>query len=215
MGCSILCLPSHITSGFMDISVFPNHQFLTLTSLLGLETTVVKTVICGVISMDWPINQPSLYTLLGKMEMEPVLSCAHLPCLLFQSFLHLPQICCRVFNPVFVPAWSFEIHYVMSLCCESRYKELKKVWNRDWNRMNWPCLLPVSAYPNSWVWQLKFILWYAHSLCSYNNRIKVVSYVNGDLFCLNSGIQSTSSCHDSCILLYNWHQKFLALQSLI
>lgn len=70
-------------------------------------------------------------TLLGRMEMELVLSCGHLPYLLSKRFLHLPLICCQVFLLVFVPASSFEIHYIMSLWCESRHKELKKAWNRD------------------------------------------------------------------------------------
>jgi hypothetical protein len=57
------------------------------------------------------------------MEMELVLSCDHLPCLLCQS--SLPQICCQAFNLILVQACSFRIHNAISLWWESRNKKLE------------------------------------------------------------------------------------------
>jgi hypothetical protein len=154
MGCSVLSYASHIMNELNYIAVGPTHQLSSLWCPFGgLEAThSQKCHVCCSCGLPYltGLLVDLACSLLGRMDVELVLSCDHLPCLLCKSFPQLLLICCQIFNLIFVQVWSFDIHDVMPLWCESR--------NRDWNRMGWRCLLPVSTDLNTWVSQVKLII---------------------------------------------------------
>lgn len=104
----------------------PIFSFLHFGTPCELESTRARTANCclQLHSLTGSLGNLAC-SLCGKTEMEFVLSCVHLPCIVYCSFSLLPLICCQVFNPISIQACSFQMNNIIPLKCDSSNKKLK------------------------------------------------------------------------------------------
>jgi hypothetical protein len=89
--------------------------------------------------------------LLGSNEVEFVLSCAPLSCLLRQSFPQLPLICCQFLGLSLCKR--VLLKFTVSFTCDVRIEVGTS--KRTAYRMSWQCLLSVWGDPDNRVSQVK------------------------------------------------------------